>query len=70
MSPQEIRNLSQSSKGITPQAEYLRLPDHFFAEPPCGTAGLMQRMACGWQAKPMLEQTGGSPSAPREQFTH
>src|SRR5436190_13629541 len=29
-----------------------------------------QRIALGWQAKPMLEQTGASPSAPREQLTH
>ena len=30
----------------------------------------MQRIALGWQAKPMLEQTGASPSAPRAQLTH
>jgi hypothetical protein len=30
----------------------------------------MQRIALGWQAKPMLEQTGGPPSAPRVQLTH
>jgi hypothetical protein len=28
-----------------------------------------QRIALGWQATPMLEQTAGSPLAPREQLT-
>jgi hypothetical protein len=36
----------------------------------CGMAGPRQRTGCGWQAKPILEQTGASPAAPREQFTH
>src|SRR5258708_8374836 len=33
-------------------------------------AELTQRIALGWQAIPMLEQTGASPSAPRVQLTH
>jgi hypothetical protein len=30
----------------------------------------MQRIAFGWQAKPMFEHAGACPSAPRVQFTH
>lgn len=29
----------------------------------------MQRIALGWQEKPMFEQVGASPFAPRVQFT-
>src|SRR3981081_3557913 len=47
-----------------------RARDYFFCGSLCGMAGLRQRTAAGWQAKPILEQTGASPSASREQLTH
>jgi hypothetical protein len=43
---------------------------YFFRGSLCGRAGLRQRTGFGWQAKPMLEQTGASPAASREQLTH
>jgi hypothetical protein len=47
-----------------------RARNYFFCNSPCGTAGLRQRTGFGWQAKPMLEQTGAWSAASREQFTH
>src|SRR4051812_30465548 len=35
----------------------------------CGMAGLRQRITLGWQANPMLEQTGAWSAASREQLT-
>ena len=36
----------------------------------CAYGAPRQRIALGWQAKPVLEQTGASPLPPRVQLTH
>jgi len=42
---------------------------YFFDGSPEGSPAT-QRIALGWQAMPVLEQIGASPSAPRVQLTH
>jgi hypothetical protein len=58
----EWRRMNCADVAVT--CKLLRERSYFFA----GSAP-MQRIALGWQATPILEHAGPSPSAPREQLT-
>ena len=42
---------------------------HFAGGAGSGGRGARQRIACGWQATPILEQSGGRPPGSRAQMT-
>jgi hypothetical protein len=66
--PAEARASANPMTILSARRERLRQPRHF-AGAGSGRSGARQRMACGWQATPILEQSGGPPVGSRAQMT-